>query len=226
MSTIIFTAIFGMKDVLRDPLYVENDVEYICFSDYPQKSKVWNCIHVKLNLDSDPCRAAKPYKLVPHRFSELDTDRSIWVDGNIEIVDNLTCLLDSMGTDLAFFSHHLPNQICIYREAEECIRKGYDDAKLIAKTVERFRIAGHPENWGLPMARVIFRNHTKQIKEFNETWFQEVREGSRRDQLSLPYVLRNMKIPFREFEATMLYNNDRPWDNYDYHKVRIHQHQW
>ena len=81
----------------------------------------------------DPCRKAKSYKLQPHIFLG-EYRRSIWVDGNVEIMNPLTHLFSEMKSDLGFFKHPSPSDICIYREACSCIRKQYDDVDLIVET--------------------------------------------------------------------------------------------
>ena len=227
MKTIIYTALFGGKDTLRDPKFIEDDVEYICFSDQPQISKVWKCVQIfgREKVEVDPCRAAKIYKIVPHRFPVyLECDRSIWVDASVEIMGEFVSMFDGMTTDLAFFKHSLRYQNCIYEEARQCIRKRYDDEKVINKAIQKYKAIGHPERWGLPTARIIFRFHNDKMSQFNEQWWYEIREGSRRDQISLPVVLRTMKMPFQEFDPTYLYNLKRPSKSKGGYKIQIHPH--
>lgn len=223
MRPTIFTAVFGNRDSLRDPRVVEN-ADYICFSDRKIKSKVWDVVHVRRPLYQDPCRAAKVYKVLCHNWLPSVCTRSIWIDANIELMNPITHLLDEMKTDLAFFKHPHPHEICIYREASVCIRKNYDDSKAILKTIKRYRAEGHPENWGLPMGRFILRKHTAMVKEFGELWWKEITNGTRRDQLSLPVVLRHMQIPFDEFNPYRLYN---VWNMGEWHPnqlAKLHGH--
>ena len=75
------------------------------------------------------------------------------------------------------------------------------------KQVERYKIEGYPENLGLSECTVILRRHTNQIKEFNEAWWEEIKNGSRRDQLSFDYVARKMNLKVNYFAGHLRAEN-------------------
>lgn len=203
MSTIIYTAIFGEKDWLWEPLASSIDARLVCFTDVPVYSDRWDVIEVSESFSQNPRLAAKIYKILPHFY--LDCEQSIWIDGNIQLAKDPTFLFNRMKHDLAFFRHPYERQTCIYREAKECIRAGKDDVKTIRKAVERYREWAHPPGWGLPQGRFILRRHTKAVEQFNETWWREIVAGTSRDQISLPPVLRRLEIPYHEFDPVELF---------------------
>lgn len=231
-KVVVYTAIFGKKDVLLDPEVVEPGVEYICYSDQPQKSKVWRCI-VSEPTNPDPCRAAKIFKIMPQLFPELKGKDTIWTDANLQLCKSITPLFEEMDEDIGFFNHPYELQCCIYREARACQKKDYDNRKLIRDTVIRYRDEGHPSNWGLPMGRFILRRQTDQIIEFNEKWWEEISRGSRRDQLSLPVILRRMALPFHMFDPASFSSfsvfrniSEVEFNNKEEFFVRIFRHKW
>jgi DNA polymerase III delta prime subunit len=92
------------------------------------------------------------------------------------------------GKDIGVFSH--PWRDNIYDEAEEVIRLGKDDQNAVERQMERYGANVK----GLFACGVVVRHHTKEIKRLNEKWWIEYCIGSRRDQLSFPYVFKNYHI--------------------------------
>lgn len=196
MKTVIYTAIYGNKDRLRPPRQPETGATYVCISDDPEIAVPSWKMRIVAPHSPDANRSAKRFKVLAHQA--CDCERSIWIDGNYEILGDLTSLFDDFEEDVAFFRHSQRN--CIYAEAAACIRRRKDDARPINGTIERFRQQGHPVGWGLFEGGVILRKHTCAVREFNERWWDEISQGTRRDQLSLPFVLRNLTLRFHVFD--------------------------
>jgi hypothetical protein len=208
MTTVIYTAIFGGKDRLWQPRVISDDARYICFTDSVDlTSDVWE-IMCSRSTGEDPCRTAKRLKILAHEH--LDCQRSVWIDANLEIIDDITKLFARFDEPLAFFCHD--KRGCVYDEALECIRRGLDHPALIDATVDMLRLKGYPARAGLLKGGVIFRRHTPDVDRFNHQWWQLVSRGSRRDQLTLPFALQSLRIPraiFRERELHQLFHYHR-----------------
>jgi len=54
--------------------------------------------------------------------------------------------------------------------------------------MERYRALGYPSHNGLHAAFFIIRRNCDAMMDFNNMWWQEVKKGSVRDQLSFDYV--------------------------------------
>ena len=80
MKIAVYTSIFGGKDLLKENQFLSNDLDYICFTDREVSSKTWKVI-TKKPTHSDPCRSAKAFKILPHKFLP-EYDYSVWIDGN------------------------------------------------------------------------------------------------------------------------------------------------
>ena len=65
---------------------------------------------------------------------------------------------------------------------------------LLESRMAKYRAEGYPAHNGLNEAGVILRRHTPAIEAFNNAWWAELSRHSRRDQLSLNYVLDKLAI--------------------------------
>jgi hypothetical protein len=192
-TIVVYTGIFGGYDQLRDPRERLGGVQYICFTDNPRlKSDVWSIRY--LPPSGDPQMQAKACKILAHDF--LDCDVSLWIDGRFEL-RGLNGGLQS-PSDLAMQRHTKRN--CIYVEAAHCKRVGKGDPSRIDSAVARFHQEGHPAEYGLWMAGIILRRHTPAIKTFNLEWWREITQGTARDQISLPVVLRRLGLKIHELQ--------------------------
>ena len=186
MTNYVYTAITGGKDTLKD---TQNTLgaKFVAFTDKPFESKVWERRDA-CNEFTDPVRNAKKHKILPHLYFP-DAEYSLWIDGSISLKVPLDDLIHKylQNTDIAMFPH--PYRNCLYDEALTCITLGLDNPDTIKKQVEEYNLEGYLPRRGLFETTVILRRHTNEIRAFNETWWDEIVWGSRRDQISLPYVL-------------------------------------
>lgn len=188
---VAYTAIFGGRDTLKDPALVTPGCRYICFTDTPLRSDVWEI--VKVSPPRDPRREARRYKLLPHRL--IDGRHSLWVDGSFRIHADVGDVIGRYleSADIAVFAH--PDRDCVYDEADVCLQLGLDDPEVIRQQIGRYRAAGIPRHAGLSASGVLLRRHTAPIVALNEAWWRECDGGSCRDQLSFDVCLRALGIP-------------------------------
>ncbi len=163
----IYTAIFGNIDAPR------TDIK--CFTGHN------NFVYPVLN--------AKIYKILSHQY--IDSDISIWIDGNITLLCSPEELVDKFlgDADIGVFKHPVRN--CIYKEEEELkkVPKVKQQLPIIRQQLEHYKASGYPDNNGLYENGVIVRRHSKIIEEFNNAWWAEICRWSYRDQLSFPVIL-------------------------------------
>ena len=189
MRTAIYTAIAGNYDTLKDPVSVTPGFDYICFTDQPLKSKVWQ---IEPLCCEDRQRAHKQHKIMLTDVEEYDA--SIWVDGSIQIrgwLDGVVSRLFACD-EIGFCIH--PWRCCLYQEAEFCLKKEVGQSRLIRSQIARYKKLNFPPNQGLYCGGVIVRRHVPSVLGFNFSWWTELLYSSERDQLSLPYVIRQTGI--------------------------------
>ena len=201
---VVYTAIFGGKDELQDAPSFHN-VDFLCFTDNPKlTSRAWKIVTVV--SEGDPRKAARIYKIVPHRFlSEYQC--SLWVDGtHIPAVDPRYLVYKYLeNVDIAMFAHY--SRDCIYDEMQACIRYGKGNADDIRRQEAAYRSEGYPAHNGLATCTVILRrHHLAHVKRTMEDWWAEIERHSIRDQLSFNYVAYRNKLSYATIPG-YVYNN-------------------
>jgi hypothetical protein len=200
----IVTAIFDAYDTLKPTLAQTGvEVDWVLVTDQePVDPQGWRVV-VEPRPELPPVRAAKAAKCEPWKYT--DAAASIWVDASFRVTspDFAASVLD-YATPIAQFTH--PWRNCLYAEAEEIAKLGKDPDGAAAWQTRRYREAGHPTGWGLWASGVIARKHTAAVKRMGAAWAREVDNGSARDQVSQPYVLRAAKLKPRALPGTHLAN--------------------
>ena len=201
----IYTCITNRYDNLFVHTYINNDWDYICFTDdkYLIDAKMYGNWIIKplynygINGNLDNTRINRWHKLHPHVILE-DYDYSLYVDANIDIKTSyiFECVDKVRGKniDLSIPPHF--ERDCIYDEAKVIIQDKIDNEDIVRKQIKLFRKEGFPEHYGLAENSIIYRNHNNnRIISIMEEWWYFVENYSKRDQLSLSYVLWKNNIP-------------------------------
>lgn len=193
---VVYTAVSGGYDVLRDPKHVLPNCDYIAFADRPLDCKVWQVQPFNYH-EEDVARAARFMKLHPHLYFP-DHKISIWIDANISLEGDPQPFIDCLGEDgvMALFPH--PHRNCVYVEGRECIKRSKDGAELIEQQLAEYKARAFPEDVGLWETGVLVRRHLDpKCKQLMTAWWKELFLGSRRDQISLPVAIHDTGAPVR-----------------------------
>ncbi len=187
---VIYTAIVGNYDVLKTPEELNPEYDYVCFTDCPiLDHPVWKFKPLTYH-NSDATRVARYYKLHPH-FYFTDYEVSIWVDANILIKKDIRYLESKFleeNNPLGIFDHY--KRHCLYEEGEECIKRKMDNAGVIERQLERYNDEGLPKGLGLPETNILIcRPNDSLVQKIYTTWWMEVDNNSKRDQISVMYAL-------------------------------------
>lgn len=216
----IYTAFTGDYDQLKDPDFIDNNCDYICFTDNPDlESDVWS---IKLMDDSllDDNRKAKQYKVFPNKYLP-DYDYSLWIDGTFKIIGSIReYIYKYINSPMLLVVH--PERDCIFDEAESSIQFPRYSKYLIYKQVDYYRAQGMPKNYGLPSLGVIFRKHNNsKVMNLMNQWWEEIINFSNQDQLSLTYLMWKNKF-HPSIAKEFIWINDY-WtvdsDNFQHNKI-------
>ena len=228
---VIYTSVFGKTEEnnyhLHKPDVVLDGYDFVCFTDdVTFKSDFWQVKLVKPLYD-DGARNAKRYKLKPHIYlSEYEI--SVWVDIEVKITKDIDHLVESSLKDsnLAILNHELCGRTvsgdlnvrkCVYEEAkfiqwlgDNNPKKQYkDNMDIIHTQVDRYRKDGYPENNGLARTTVVFRRHNESdVIKNSDAWWEEMKYGSRRDQISFNYVSWKHNLKFNYIQEDI---DDNPY---------------
>lgn len=202
---VVYTAIIGDNyDQLLQPLAIREDVDYVCFvkkgTNGPNKNGIWFIREIDFE-HNDNTRVARYAKMHPHILFP-DYEYSLWIDGNIQIVDDAVySIIDNKickNVLLSSMSH--PYVDCCYDDAYICIADHRDKAWRIIAQIVYLKLHGFPKNFGLYETNVLYRNHSSdQIIKFNTLWWKLLSHLSRRDQLGCTYAMWKNDIPMDYF---------------------------
>ena len=193
MRKVVYTCIVGDYDDIVEPKYVTEDFDYICFTDSQQiKSDIWQIKPLPKGIeDLDNAKKQRFVKLLAHKILP-SYDLSIYVDGNVLIQGDLNEFLKENCKEedgYAFIPKH-PLRNCIYDEANVVVRIKKDKGEIVNKQINRYKKEGFPSKLGLTQNSIIIRKHNDEnCIRLMEAWFDEVKNESHRDQLSLYYSI-------------------------------------
>lgn len=216
MKTIIYSCVTGKYDnvlstLLSSNLQIDEQTELILFSDRPGLAEpevyqqvgshiTWSVRPVVWKHPTCNIRTARWHKINSH-LALPEHDYSVWVDGSqrIKPVDLHVELVEPLREHekkqpISTFKH--PVRTCVYQEMSACNRLRKDNATLMAEQVKKYRSEGYPPYNGMVETACVVRNNSLPVRRFNEFWWQEIENGSRRDQLSFNYTSWKLGIAY------------------------------
>ena len=185
---VVYTAITGDYDELFTPVYINDNWDYVCFTDNNNlKSDFWQIRKMK-DLKLDKVKKARNYKILPHLYLQ-EYQYSLWIDGNFRIIGDIDEYIRRFSKDKSMLCFVHPERKCIYDEAEVCIKLNKDSDEIIKKQIKEYQSENYPENRGLIASGILFRKHNDPIIiNLMNKWWDELKLHSFRDQLSFDYV--------------------------------------
>jgi hypothetical protein len=212
MKIIVYSANIGGYDNFNHPKIYDENVRYILFTDNKYiKSNVWEISHTDFLDESLTSRkSARYFKVNPHLVLP-EHDISIWVDHCFTPqFNNANDLINKMSftndKNIMIFKHSWRD--CIYKESEEVIKLKLDNQEIVTNQIDRYKKEGFPENLGLFETGFIVRENNKKVNEFNDVWWNEIKNGSGRDQLSNMYASWKTSLKINQLTyGVSCYNN-------------------
>ena len=189
-KAVIYTCITGGYDYLSEPKFVGN-YDFICFTDNKDiKSTVWKIRDIPEDLKSlSKVKQQRCVKICPHKYLK-EYDVSVWVDGCVEILSDPVKVINEALEKAPIGIPKHPIRNCIYEEMKACLRIKKDTAENMNPQIERYRKEGFPKAFGLPQSNIIIRRHNDEdCIKIMDTWCEELKNGSHRDQLSFSYAV-------------------------------------
>ena len=97
-------------------------------------------------------------------------------------------------------------------------KKFKDEPSVIKKQIDGYFNEGYPHNNGLIVSGVLLRKHNeKDVIRTMERWWEEVKYGSKRDQLSFDYSVWKTDLKYNYIEGDIRDNK--------YFRLLSHNHQ-
>jgi hypothetical protein len=195
MATVLYACTDLAYDQIFTPVAMTPGVDFVLFADRrPRFVRGWEWRPLPPEVAGlSPTMANRFAKFFPHKILP-EAELSIYVDANTLMLADLGPLVAEFrasGADIGLFPHK--QRFDIFEEFEFARKVGKvppDDAAKGAAQLAFYRAEGLPEAHLFTENAIIFRRHgSPKLEAAMELWWQQMQTYTRRDQLSLPYVL-------------------------------------
>ena len=188
---VIYTCITGGYDDLREPAFISEDFDYVCFTDSIfVRNGLWDIRPLPKEVEGlSQVKKQRYVKINAHKVLP-EYDLSVWVDGIVMVKDNINNLLKTvLEDDISVYVPTHPLRNCIYKEAKAILAAKKDTSDIVNKQINKYKQEGFPTEYGLLQSNILIRKHNEEdCIKLMEKWFDEIKNNSHRDQLSFNYV--------------------------------------
>lgn len=224
VRVVVYTCITRGYDGLKNPIYCNSAVDYICFSDSTIKNNVDWIVRDTADFSNDSTGnyINRYYKMHPFEMFSGKYEFAIYIDGNVQTVGDMSYLCNIAKKGKTGIAMHLhPLRSCVYKEAEACLAFHKGNKTKIEELMLRYKKEGFPEKYGLPEATIIVVDlQNKNAKTIMDAWWEEFcNNRTGRDQLAFPYVL--WKLGYEVSDIGCLGNSKKnnPMFRFEEHSV-------
>ena len=194
-KSVVYTCVTNGYDSISEIAsygYVNPNWDYICFTDEQTlidtgRLGIWE-IRPLAFAELDNTRNNRWHKIHPHKLLP-NYNESIYLDANIDILSPY--LFDQIKSlNQPFILPRHPSRNCIYDEYDNVLAEFMDDPRRVIRELKLIRRSGMPKSFGLTENNILYRRHNENaIISLMEDWWEMIRTYSRRDQLSLMWLL-------------------------------------
>lgn len=157
-------------------------VMYSCMSDGYDHVKNDGRIYLPPDRSQiSPRMSIKPIKVIPYMYDIPKHDWSIWIDSNIHIGNKTPEDILKMFNYAECGVYIHPKRKTINEEIKACIDQKLDNPNNCKYHINKPGL--------LAACGIVIRKNTTRVQELCNLWWQEILNGSSRDQLSFPYTL-------------------------------------
>lgn len=205
----VYTVVFGKYDKLLEPYCHPDNIDYYIVTDQEIENTgtAWKKIDITKFSDMlDGLSNAEKnrfFKMKPHLLFP-NYNYSIYIDGNIQIISDLTEYIHYVGA-CGLAAHMHSSRDCVYEESEAAVFAGKESKANMSKHINHLRNQKFPEHFGMLECNVLVRRHNNVCKKLMDEWWTEFMKFSKRDQMSLPYVIYKNNISI--YDVGTLGNN-------------------
>ncbi|MEK7583056.1 MAG: glycosyltransferase domain-containing protein [Patescibacteria group bacterium] len=219
-KTVIYTAIFGNHEQLREPEYVPSGCDFVCFTNNELRSRTWD-VRTIPPPHPDPRLASRHVKILAHKYFP-EYEESVYIDGNLIVTGNVHQLCDTYleSSNMAVYNHAHTSMDPVASVREESIHliqrtragKFEDDPKLIASQLHAYLSEGFIDNQGVSVNMILLRRHNApDVIKAMELWWSELLKFSKRDQMSFNYVAWKTGLKFNYIDGDSRNNPYFKW---------------
>tara|TARA_B000000475_G_scaffold271345_2_gene268937 strand:+ start:3503 stop:4267 length:765 start_codon:yes stop_codon:yes gene_type:complete len=193
---VVYSCVTGKYEKLINHKNLEKKIKYIFFTDSSENVPHGWIMQPINGLDNFSNKDKNRYvKFHPSEFLPSH-DISIYLDGNIEIINHISDLVDKIylkDEDIFLFRHF--ERESIYDEGKKCIEDSLDWFWRIRKQMKRYSKELYPEDRGLFENNIIICKNNENSRKLLHNCWKEYSKEAKRDQLALNYCSWKLKIP-------------------------------
>lgn len=205
-AVVVYKVVMGPYDFVRPRLMADDHVRYVLLSDQTfWVAGGWEQPALPAEISGlSPKDASRWLKFFPQRLFPW-ADVSIYVDGNIGLSAPLGALArDFYAKGAALGACRHSKRKTIFEEADTWAgseRSSEGDALLLSEQLRRYRQDADWSGGVLTENSILFRNHRHPDLDYAmDLWWSEYERGLKRDQISLPWVVRQTGLPVEYFD--------------------------
>lgn len=207
---IVYTCVTGGYDTVSRPSALPEWADFICFGqDIPV---TWQA--------KDNTQLARYAKLNPHIVLPEGYEYSLWIDGNIDIVDPgfFSKVREMMSAGILIAGLYHPQRDDVYEESLRILKNDRESFGKLMKVVKFLRKEGLPEHYGLDETNVILRKHDNhEVRKFDGLWWEMLRTWTNRDQMTQSYCFWKTGLPHDHLLPQGQCAQNHPWFKYTFH---------
>jgi hypothetical protein len=205
----VYTALVGGYEHLNEqPAARGSSLDFVCLTDDETlTSETWRVVHVPPAFPADPVRSARALKILGH--PEVDRyERTVWADNSVVLRRDPAFLLASVDrTPFALPGHW--ERRSVQDEFGAVLDLGYDDEARVHEQLNAYLLEDPDLLTEVPHATtVLVRRRCPEVAAAMRLWMDQVLRYSRRDQLSVDYVLRRTGLAATTIEVDL---RDADW---------------
>lgn len=195
-STIVYTCTFDDYDHNFGPLVRTPNTRFLRYgTSRPNRWRIWEhrLVPAAMQLPTQT-QTNRRFKFFPGDAA-LGCDIAIYVDGNILIRADLSPLIREFresGADIALFRH--PSGRTVGEEMDFALGRkiSAQDGPLLQAQRETYRGLGLLDAPITENTIIFYRMNSSKVAELGKLWWKEFERFCKRDQVSLPFVLRQV----------------------------------
>lgn len=188
----VYTCITGNYDNLQ-PIHIRpQNVDYIAFTDNPNiKPNGWIVMDLPDIVKNIKGHANRNRYLKMHPNLVGYYDYALYVDGLVEIYSDITNLVNVIDNRYGIAIHNHFSRDCVYEEVKFCNILKLGNCEKMIPMIKKYKEEGYPKHNGLLECTVILTDlkNDISISILDEWWKEHLQNETKRDQLSLPYIL-------------------------------------
>jgi hypothetical protein len=189
---VIYSALFGCYDSVK-PFNKLEGFDYFLFTDILINNTNWTILEIpnfikKFNISIT--KKQRFIKLHPHLFFEK-YDLSIYIDTSYIILGDINAfLIRFLKPSFNIYVMEHPVRNCIYSEVKAVIKYHKENKNISLSVGELYKKFNYPQKNGLSDNSLIIRRHNKKDCIYlMEKWWEQIKNYSKRDQLSFNYIV-------------------------------------